>query len=214
MRKRKEIDVDWAVEQYRLGTSSRYIAEHLGCVELTVRRRLRERGESIRRKDGKYGNPFTVDEDFFKRWDHDVAYVLGYIAADGCVRTHKYELKLKSIDYDLLQYIKDTLKTNYEIKPEKNTRCYVLRIMSKEIIKDLLRHGIADRKSLTIEFPNIPDDFFWSYMRGLTDGDGHVWPHNVDSREIKVYINGNAKYLTKMLRILKTKIGCPILMDF
>lgn len=208
--KRKEVDVDWVVEQYRLGKSSQYIADCLGCTSLTVRRRLRERGEVIRRKDGNYGEPFTVNEDFFKRWNDDVAYILGYIAADGCIRTSQYELKLKSIDYDLLQYIKETLNTNYEIKREKNSNCHVLRIMSKKIIDDLLQHGIADRKSLVIEFPDIPDDFFWSYMRGLTDGDGHVRLCNATSREISVQISGNEKYLTKMLRILNSKIGCPM----
>lgn len=99
--------------------------------------------------------------------------------------------------------------STYEIKSEKNTNCYTLCIMSKSIVKDLADHGISDRKSLTIEFPDVPDEYFWSYMRGLTDGDGHVRPIKCKTRQICVQINGNRQYLTKMLSLLKGKIGCP-----
>lgn len=183
------------------------IAKIIGCSRVTVSNMIKRLGMRVKQKNGKLQSPFFINDDFFSKWSHSMAYCLGYISADGCVRPKKYELTIKSIDHEMLDFVKNTLKTNYEIKQEKNTNCYVFAVYSKKIIEDLARLGVGPRKSLTIEFPDIPDKYFWSYMRGLIDGDGHI--HPLDARYAKVQINGNHIFLAKMLKILGDKIGCP-----
>jgi hypothetical protein len=41
-------------------------------------------------------------------------------------------------------------------------------------VKAITSFGISKRKSLTLEFPNIPDEYFWHFVRGYFDGDGSI----------------------------------------
>ena len=47
-------------------------------------------------------------------------------------------------------------------------------IHSKEIKKDLAELGIGPNKSLTVPFPDIPEEFLPSFVRGVIDGDGWI----------------------------------------
>ena len=49
-----------------------------------------------------------------------------------------------------------------------------LIINSKEIKKDLEILGIISNKSLTVPFPNVPEEYLASFVRGVIDGDGWV----------------------------------------
>ena len=49
-----------------------------------------------------------------------------------------------------------------------------LIINSKEIKKDLEILGIIANKSLTVPFPNVPEEYLASFVRGVIDGDGWV----------------------------------------
>lgn len=207
--KRKDIDINLVIEQYRLGKSAEYIANYLGCHAFTVRKRLRDHGEEIRGKNGRYGNPYTVNSDFFRIWNHDMAYIAGYIVADGCVRPNKYELAIKSIDYDLLEYVRSTMLSTYPIVKLKNTNCFQLSLYSKKIVDSLLQLGIGPRKSLTVRMPKMPHKYFWSFLRGLVDGDGHVTPVIPNSPQIRLQINGNTLILNEILEVLGDVVGCP-----
>jgi len=186
--------------------SQKQIADIYGCDAMTIGNYLRRYGLLAKQRNGKFQYPFYVNKEFFKNWSHDMAWLLGYTTADGCVRPHKYELRWKSIDYDLLEHVKFILETNYEIKDDKNTNCYSLTIYSKEIISDLLVLGVGPRKSLTVEFASVPDEYFWSYMRGITDGDGYVSP---PGSAIRWQVTSNRKFLHVMIGHLSQLIGCP-----
>lgn len=191
------------------GFSLEDISNLYGCSRQTIASAFRRKNIPIKCKNGEVQNAFVVDNLFFKKWSWQMAYILGYICADGCIRPHKYETKVKSIDYELLHFMQSVMKTNYPIKIEKNTRCYSLSIYSKEIIKDLLCLGVTPKKSLILEFPNVPDKYLWSFLRGVTDGDGHIRPPHHGSKHISWAVNGSKPFLTKMLSILSQKIGSP-----
>lgn len=51
----------------------------------------------------------TKNENFFKKWTTEMAYVLGFVAADGCLTETKrgtHFLDLQSIDKELIEKIK------------------------------------------------------------------------------------------------------------
>ena len=90
-------------------------------------------------------NKCTVNEDFFKTWSHNMAYILGFITADGCTYENRVKITLNSKDKDILLKMADILGKNINISSNKNTS--TLAIRSNEIIKDLSELGL-DRKSV------------------------------------------------------------------
>ena len=111
-----------------------------------------------------------------------MAYILGYVYADGSIFINKHGgwyLDLTSTDLELVRKIRLLLGSNHKIgkyKP-KGANCkirYKLQIGSKELIADLNKLGITKRKGLTIRLPEIPEQFFKHFIRGYFDGDGSV----------------------------------------
>lgn len=122
------------------------------------------------------------DEDFFKEWSPDMAYILGFIVADGCLIKNKRGacfLEIQSTDKNIVYSIREVLKSDLEIseyqpKNKNYSKRYRLQIGSKIIFEDLVRLGITPRKSKTIVLPDMPNNFFPHFIRGYFDGDGCV----------------------------------------
>ncbi len=126
--------------------------------------------------------PAKSVEHFFDYWSKDMAWVLGYFVADGSMyisKTGGHYIDFTSIDIELIQLVKSLMSTNNKIgsylpKKGKNQIRYHLQIGSKKLFQKLIELGITPRKSLTILCPKIPDQFFWHFLRGYFDGDGHA----------------------------------------
>jgi intein-encoded DNA endonuclease-like protein len=125
--------------------------------------------------------PKRKNEDFFKKWSPEMAYVLGFFAADGCMLKNKREahfIEFQITDKDILLKIRKLLGSNHKIS-ERNMKinwktAYRFQIGSKIVYSDLLKLGLTPRKSKTIELPNVPDKYFRHFVRGYFDGDGNV----------------------------------------
>ncbi len=123
----------------------------------------------------------TKNENFFKKWSPEMAYVLGFFTADGSMYKTKrgtYFIEFQITDGDLLEKIRELLGSNHKITKKRRNRThkiiYRLQIGSKEIFKDLSRLGLAPNKSKTLKLPLIPDKYFRHFLRGYFDGDGNV----------------------------------------
>ena len=57
----------------------------------------------------------------------------------------------------------------------KNYTHYQIHISSKKITQDLINLGLHHNKSFTVQFPNVPPELYWHYIRGVFDGDGCVY---------------------------------------
>lgn len=110
-----------------------------------------------------------------------MAYILGYIYADGSLEDASYlrgkYLRISSVDRQLIEDAKKVLGSEHKllvIKPAiaaRKTR-YLLRIGSHRIYEDLIGLGLYPNKSLTITLPFIPGEFLSHFTRGYFDGDG------------------------------------------
>jgi intein-encoded DNA endonuclease-like protein len=123
-----------------------------------------------------------INENFFKKWSLEMAYVLGFFAADGCMMKNKrgaHFIEFQITDKDILLKIRKCLGSNHKISiREEKDNCktrYRLQIGSKIIFSDLSKLGFTPRKSNTIKFPSIPDRYFSHFARGYFDGDGNVY---------------------------------------
>lgn len=126
-----------------------------------------------------------VDQDFFKRWTREMAYVLGYFAADGTMIRHKnggHFIEFHSTDKCLIEMTRFAMKSTHRIGvrfPGKNKInhkvSYRLQIGSKEIFADLLALGFIQNKSKILRLPRIPIEYLADFIRGYFDGDGCIY---------------------------------------
>lgn len=139
----------------------------------------------------------TRNEDFFKKWTPEMAYVLGFFAADGNMIKNKrgaHFIEFQITDKNLLHKIRKLLGSNHKITTRRRNsnckNCYRLQIGSKEIFNDLLKLGMAPNKSKTIDLPFVPDKYFSDFVRGYFDGDGCVscGIYNRKNRKSKNYL--------------------------
>lgn len=122
-----------------------------------------------------------VNENFFAEWSPEMAYVLGFFAADGCISKNatrqNYYLDFTSTDLDVLEKIKSAMQAEQKIsKRERNERWnlpYRIQIGSKKLFYDLYKIGFTPNKSKTLTFPNVPNKYLSDFIRGFFDGDGY-----------------------------------------
>lgn len=109
-----------------------------------------------------------------------MAYVLGFFAADGAMVINprgSHYIDFTIADKELLESIRESFGSNHFIKIciyKNKAKYYRLQIGSKKMFNNLLRLGMTPRKSLTLQLPRIPDEYFAHFVRGYFDGDENV----------------------------------------
>lgn len=124
----------------------------------------------------------TKNENFFKEWNREMAYVLGFFAADGSMyRTKRgtHFIEFQITDRNLLYEIRKILGSNHKIsirnRGEGYKTIYRLQIGSKGIFNDLSAHGFTQNKSKIMRLPALlPQKYLAHFIRGYFDGDGNV----------------------------------------
>lgn len=120
-----------------------------------------------------------------------MAYVLGYIYADGSLEDASYlrgkYLRITSSEESSIIRIKGFLKSEHSVtireprwgiffggKNYQSKKAYMLRIGSHKIYDSLLKLGLYPNKSLTVKFPIVPKKHLSHFVRGYFDGDGCI----------------------------------------
>lgn len=126
-----------------------------------------------------------INQDVFSTWSKEMAYWLGFIAADGNVskQTNKITIELKLDDKEHLEKFLNFLATKkykvaeYDKKYQRGTKkiCHV-SFKNKKIKSDLVKLGILPNKSYKdidfLEF--VPKQYQLFFIIGYFDGDGSV----------------------------------------
>lgn len=120
---------------------------------------------------------------FFDTWTSDMSYVLGFIAADGCITENPFELSIELSEKDIehVKRIRDLLAPENSIFVKnkqvnnKQHRSVGFSTASDYMCKRLIQLGITPRKSLTLEFPEIPYKYLNNFILGYFDGDGSIF---------------------------------------
>jgi hypothetical protein len=154
--------------------------------------------------------PRTVE--FFRVWTPEMAYVLGYWWADGCMRiksdTGAHLVEIASNDCEHLETIARAIGgRRYLRKVSSSSNTYVISFCSKEMYQDIKAHGGTPRKSRTIGFPNVPLDLLPHFVRGVVDGDGTLW-WNGDRPILQVY-SGSPRFLNGLIASVERGTGIP-----
>ncbi|HEX3100013.1 MAG TPA: LAGLIDADG family homing endonuclease [Patescibacteria group bacterium] len=168
------------------------------------------------------GVKYFSNEKFFESWTPVMAYVLGYIYADGSLEDASYlrgkYLRVSSTDRELIELTKKSVNSQHNITlsniddPRRKVK-YLLRIGSHKIYNDLIKLGVYPNKSLTMKFPKVPKRFSNHFIRGYFDGDGHVGIEK-KGRAFKkmhlIFVSGSSDFLVTLADELNTKLNLKI----
>ena len=118
---------------------------------------------------------YNINQDYFKTWSSNMAYILGLWYADGCIYGGKmFDITLHKKDKYILN------KIAKEIGYEGNLYDYVDRQAARlnfscvVIYNDIIKLGGMENKSNYISFPEIPLKYRPDFIRGYFDGDGCI----------------------------------------
>ncbi|MCC6405283.1 MAG: hypothetical protein IT405_02755 [Candidatus Yanofskybacteria bacterium] len=170
------------------------------------------------------GVKYPVNEKFFVKWGPEMAYVLGYIYADGSLEDASYlrgkYLRVTSTDRKSIVRIRRWMNSEHTIVVQKPSVKhpgkirYCLRIGSHKLYNNLMIYGLRPRKSLTIQFPEIPPPFLSHYVRGYLDGDGCIYlergtgskKQRILKRLSVIFTSGSPGYLKGLEEALRKRL--------
>jgi len=164
------------------------------------------------KRESRYKMPKGTNHYFFDTWSQEMSYILGFIAADGCIRKNNYgiEIKLSRKDETHLEKIKDLvapgkkLRHVGKINNGKLYECVSLEIGSKYMSSKVQQLGLPPRKSLVLEFPDVPEKYINHFVRGYFDGDGCI-SQDSNSKYWVSYFLGTLSFLETINKYLDTK---------
>lgn len=139
----------------------------------------------------------SYNENFFKTWSHNMAYVFGFILADGYLETCKNKtfrltLSLHRKDRSVLEFIRQNLSKDCVIRDRdrfdrrtlKTYQQSEIKFSNTEICRDLIDFGVLSGKTGKEVYPDVPQEFKYSFLCGVHDGDGHL---GINEKEYKYY---------------------------
>lgn len=135
---------------------------------------------------------YQHNRNFFKVWTPAMAYLVGFIAADGCIYEHKHKvtkavtgrtlhIELQTQDRHHLEKIRSLLESTNQIeyrkafhsKLQNYYESYILRIFSNDLCNDLIDIGLRPRKTWDLQWiEQCPKELVPHLVRGYVDGDG------------------------------------------
>ena len=181
------------------------ISKIFNCSEKAIQTALKNKGIKLRTytEAKQIGRKYTINDDFFKYQSHNMAYILGLIASDGCVGFQENSISIQLRDYDaeILEKIKIILNSSRPIDyytDSKGISYAKLQFWSKSIKDDLKIYNIVPNKTFILMPPMFLAKEYWiSYIRGYFDGDGCITQNN---RVIAFSIEGASKPVIEWIR--------------
>jgi hypothetical protein len=184
------------IEAFQNGMECRMIPAFLDVSERAVARVLAEAEVNTKRR-----NRYTLKEGYFDCIDSVVkAYLLGLIAADGCVTETNY-IVFESTEMELAERLKVELDYTGKIRivqPKGGySQHYRINFSSKRMANALMRYGVFTGRSFSdiCYFPEIK--YLPAYVLGYFDGDGCAYVNRGRSGGL-VCIVGSFSFVSKL----------------
>ena len=176
-------------------------------------------------KPPPYVKPVREIDTFFDKWSSEMAYVLGFFSADGCMYRNKrgsYYVAFTSTDKELIESVKNIIHAENLIETYlQKGNCkmkYTIQIGSKRAFNRLKEIGFMQNKSLLMKFPEVPKSVLCHFVRGYLDGDGCVFSaeyfrktrNNYYRCFMVTFTSGSYVFLRKLRERLvnESSVGC------
>jgi hypothetical protein len=163
--------------------------------------------------------PRIYNRDYFENINtEEKAYWLGFIAADGSItrKCSNLDIGLQKLDKLHLEKFVTAIGGDIDIVKDKFVTCGFNQktypasrvcISSKKMCNDLIKHGLGPQKSLTFDFPDVPNYLLKHFIRGYFDGDGCITTRGKETNTGFQYYNisliATESFLYKLMHHLK-----------
>lgn len=116
------------------------------------------------------------------KWSPEFAYAIGLLTADGNLSPDGRHINFTSKDEELIGVFKKCLNLSNKIGRKargggKEKKYYVIQFGDVNFYRFLLSIGLMPKKSKIISEINIPDKYFFDFLRGHFDGDGSFYSY-------------------------------------
>lgn len=178
-------------------------------------------------------NRRSFNHNIFNTWTCPMAYVLGFLFADGALidanrSSRTCYVTISSKDKQIVYQIRQALGSKHNIYVRKpglmyirgkqylRSSQYTLRIGSKKMFTDLANLGLQSRKSLVMTFPKVPDEYLSFFLRGYFDGDGCVYVGTSKGtlRINVIFTSGSENFLSALKNRLSHLLGLDTSLQF
>lgn len=185
---------DWLREQYRQNKKTQVeIAEECQVSDATISYWVHKHGlqKWMTEKEARE-NPLE--------WSSDIAYLSGLITSDGSLRRDKPAIKFTSKDKNLVEQVveiaENELGINHCHPRRTNNNAWRYYFTSRQFYYFLEDIGLMPNKSNKIGKLDIPDDMFFDWLRGETDGDGQFQVQHKSNEYLNITIfSGSYNFL-------------------
>jgi intein-encoded DNA endonuclease-like protein len=189
---------------YKETKSLRATAKHFNTSKNKITDILKE--NNIKINESTRNRKYIVNSNYFNDINsEEKAYWLGFLFADGYneEEAYKVRIELKESDSTHLEKLKLSLNSKHPIKWRNAKKSCWLSIADKKMSQDLVKLGMIQNKSLSLEFPKINKELTSHLIRGYFDGDGSLYRIGKNSKGISIL--GNLSFLNVICDILKSQ---------
>jgi len=165
----------------------------------------------------------NVNENFFSSWSSAMAYVLGVVCTDGNLNPGRIRepwrakststipiISVAQKEPELLEKILHLMDCDAKLYFSKERvygkikagAIYQFSISNEKLYDDIVSLGLTPNKSLTMQFPNVPNEFVRHFIRGCWDGDGTVYVDKNKHKMSASFVSGSLEFVEAMVKIL------------
>lgn len=204
---------NFILENYREGKSINAISKELKISWETVKNYLLRENIKLEKNINQFQKEQKLDYLFEKVADEDTAYWLGFLYADGSIRSgnrNEISLDLKEEDLEIIKAFhsfcnnKNKIRKHIIRRDDKEFISYVSSFSNKKVKENLIKLGCFPKKSLILKCPTeeqVPDIFFYDFVRGYFDGDGYA-RYDIENHKYDIVIIGTESFLNGIVKRL------------
>ena len=148
-------------------------------------------------------------------WSPNLAYAIGLLTTDGCLSSDGRHIDMSSIDLEQLENFSLCFGKSYKITSKKSGSGKIsLRIQFSDVFlyRFLQKVGLTPHKSRTIEAVDLPEEYFFDFLRGHFDGDGTFYTYK-DKRWKNsqmfylCFVSSSEKHIVWIRQMIKSLTG-------
>ena len=185
-----------------------YTCKQAKCSQAQLKKFLKENNIYIRQYgeaaiESNKNRALYKNKQYFDTESSNMAWILGFLAADGYVSDKRNEISigLSKVDREILERIREEIEIENKIRDYQTKDGFdtsELTWTCWEHKNKLAKYGIVPRKTFVLQPPYKLNEKYWiDYVRGYFDGDGSV---NFIS------VNGKKKYMALRWQVCSAKI--------
>lgn len=135
----------------------------------------------IKQKSNILKRKYFVKDDYFSTQNNRMAYILGFLMADGNVSStdNRIQISLSEQDADYLQIFYNEIggsPITHRVMNKTQQKICHWQCLSHKIKHDLALYNVIPRKTGYATIPSkLNKEFYPDFIRGYFDGDGSIW---------------------------------------